>query len=82
MASGEEKVETPTGSINGANLNFFTTLPYVPGTLHVWTDGVLCRAADDDGWIETDPSTGAFQMREPPRISKRDDVLMVRYIEA
>jgi hypothetical protein len=79
MATGDEKIETPAGDIDGANEYFTTSLPYVSGTLKVWRDGVLVRRYDDDGWAELSPSLGTFRIREVPRLG---DTLSVRYIEA
>lgn len=83
MATGDEHLEEAIGVIDGANQDFKTSLPYQADTLRVWVTGILVRRNDDDGWIESSPSTGDFQMKEPPRIvSSPDDTLHVRYIEA
>jgi hypothetical protein len=82
MATGDEVLEEATGTINGVNKDFQTSLPYQADTLRVWVTGILVRRGDDDGWTESDPSTGDFQMKEAPRIaSSPDDTLHVRYIE-
>lgn len=79
MAAGDEQKEKPTGAINGFNTSFATSLPYEPGTLRVWRNGLLIRSTDDDGPSETNPSAGAFELGRPPLSG---DTLHARYIEA
>jgi hypothetical protein len=79
MATGDEQFETPSGNIDGANVDYTTSLSYQAGTLRVWLNGILVRAGDDDGWVEDDPGAGTFHMNDAPRMY---DQLVVRYIEA
>lgn len=79
MAAGDERAEKPTGAINGFNTAFSTSLPYEPGTLRVWRNGLLIRSTDDDGPSETNPSTGAFALGLAPLSG---DTVHARYIEA
>lgn len=72
----EEHLERPAGAIDGSNRDFATSLPFEPGSLRLWRDGVLVRADDDDGFEETGPTT--FRTREAPRPS---DTLLVRYVD-
>jgi len=79
MASGDEQRERATGFVNGANVSFSVSSPYEPGTLWVSPNGILNDADADDGWVETSPATGAFEMKVAPRPG---DVVLVRYTEA
>jgi hypothetical protein len=76
---GDEKKEKPSGVINGFNTTFNTSLPYAPGTLFIYLNGMLIKQNDDDGPTETSPSTGAFTLGVAP---STNDVVHVRYIEA
>ena len=79
MAIDDEHVEVATGVINGVNTIFFTTFAYQSDTLKVWHNGHLFRRDDEDGFIETNPSTGEFTMKESPLSG---DTIIVRYMEA
>lgn len=79
MATDDEHVEIPTGGINGVNSTFFTMFSYQSDTLKVWHNGHLFRRDDDDGFVETNPTTGEFTMKEIPL---NGDTIIVRYIEA
>jgi len=79
MATNDEHVEVATGDINGANTTFFTIFAYQSDTLKVWHNGHLFRRDDDDGFIETNPGTGEFTMKESPF---EGDTIVVRYMEA
>lgn len=77
---GQLKFETPTGTIDGANTVFFVSQPYVPGSTAVWINGILLDKSLDDGWIESDPSTGEITFKEAPQGSGAcPDVLQVFY---
>ena len=71
-------IEVPAGSIDGANKTFTTSKAYAPGTLHVFLNGQLKRADLDDGFIEVNPATGVFEMKEAPLTG---DVVQVFYID-
>lgn len=77
MAAGDERHERPVGAIDGANRDFVTSAPYVPGSLHVWQNGLVVIQGNDDGWEETGPA--AFRTREAYRLGS---TIHVRYIEA
>ena len=79
MATDDEHMEVPTGSINGVNVTFFTIFAYQSDTLKVWHNGHLFRRDDDDGFIEANPSAGEFTMKESPSVG---DTIIVRYMEA
>lgn len=72
------RFEVVTGTINGVNTTFFTSVPYLAGTLAAFLNGQLKRADLDDGWIETNPSIGAFDYKEPP---VTDDVVQAFYLD-
>jgi len=55
------------GTIDGVNTLFNTGIPYTPNTFAGFTNGQLTKAANDDGWIETDPSTGDVTWKEAPK---------------
>jgi len=71
------KIEVPSGVIDGVNTLFITSEPYVAGQLYVFLNGLLQRRDYDDGWIETNPATGAVTLKEAPQTT---DVLQVYYI--
>lgn len=76
---GDERLEVPTGLINGSNTTFFTSVAYQSGTLRGYHNGQLVRNDNDDGIIEVDPATGELETRIPYTNS---DTLDVRYLEA
>lgn len=76
--TNDEHMEDASGIINGFNDIFYTSLPYTPGTLFIYLDGIVRVSVDDDGWIESDPLAGEFQMRSVPMSGSR---IFVRYIE-
>lgn len=52
--------ETPSGAINGANLNFAAAFPYIGGTLMVYRDGQLMVPGVGGDYTETTPGSGLF----------------------
>lgn len=50
--------ETPTGTIDGANKTFTTSLPYEAGKLFVYKNGQRLILGQD--YTETNPATGAY----------------------
>lgn len=79
MATGDERVELPTGAINGFSTAFATSLPYEPGTLRVFKNGQLIRGSDDDGPSEDNPALGLFSLGLAPLTN---DTVHARYVEA
>lgn len=79
MTTNDEHVEVPTGIIDGVNSIFYTAFPYQSDTLKVWHNGHLFRRDDEDGFVETNPVTGVFTMKESPF---EGDTIIVRYMEA
>lgn len=82
MAIDEEHLEVASGDVNGVNDTFYTSVPYQSGTLKLWYNGILIRRDDDDGFIETNPATGEFQVKEPPEGGLYPETPVVRYLEA
>lgn len=64
----EPRFEVPTGDIDGVNTTFYTAVPYQAGSIAYFCNGVLLRRPDDDGWTETDPSTGRVDLSEAPLV--------------
>lgn len=54
------KVEKPTGTINGVNAVFTTSLPYVPGTLLVFRNGIALTPGVSEDYTETTTTTFTF----------------------
>lgn len=71
--------EVASGTIDGSNTTFFTSLPYQPGFTAVWLNGQLKREDFADGWAETSPATGQFDLDQAPRVG---DVVQVFFVEA
>ena len=76
--TGDEHIEKASGPVNGFNQTFTVSLPYQPGTLKLFVNGQLREITDDDGWTESNPSVGEFQMIIPPD----NDKIFARYLEA
>lgn len=73
------RFENANGTVDGVNLTFYTpTFPYQAGSLAVFFNGQLKRADLMDGWVETSPSTGRFDLLIAPLDS---DVLQVFYLD-
>lgn len=72
-----------SGVVDGANLVFNTPTPYSPGTLAVFLNGQLATKTWDDGWIETDPSTGEFSFKpgNAPRSTQSPDKVGAFYLD-
>lgn len=68
--------ETPSGAINGANLNFATAFPYIGGTLMVYRDGQLMVPGVGGDYTETTPGSGLFDFFITPATGS---VLRVAY---
>lgn len=60
------RFEVATGLVDGVNTTFHVSVAYLGGTLAVFLNGQLKRASFADGWVESSPSTGFFQMKEAP----------------
>lgn len=77
MAAGEIIFEEPSGVIDGVNVSFTTSVPFVPTTFAVWYNGALVRVSDEDGFVVT--GLNSFNMKQSPVIG---DTLHVRFREA
>jgi hypothetical protein len=77
VAPGDEKLERPTGDVDGVNRDFDVSLPYQSGTVRLWRNGVLVRAADDDGFEEL----GGTSLRTREALLP-GDTITARYLEA
>lgn len=66
---GQPRFEVPSGAINGTNVVFTVSIPYVAGSTAVWINGALMRRDLDDGWTESDPIAGEITLNEAPRSS-------------
>jgi hypothetical protein len=76
------RFEVPAGVINGVNVTFSVSQPYMPGSTAVFVNGLLQEKSLDDGWFETDPATGTVTLKEAPRSSGTyPDVLQVFYLD-
>jgi hypothetical protein len=60
------RFEVATGPVDGTNTTFQVSTAYQPGTLAPFLNGQLKRADYDDGWVETDPATGTFDLNIAP----------------
>ena len=80
------KFEPGIGTVDGANKTFYTPTPYQTGTLSYFLNGQLKQQANDDGWFETDPSSGRVDLKEAPlpgdAVEPADDVVQFYYISA
>lgn len=64
----------PSATFNGVNGLFYTGLPYVPGSMRVFYNGVLNLAGY--GLVETSPELGSFTLTVPPTT---DDTVDLKY---
>lgn len=71
------------GTVDGVNKVFYTPTPYTAGTVAIFINGQLKRPGYDDGWVETDPATGAVTLREAPQPCPpdHDEVIQAFYID-
>lgn len=72
MANSVVRNEVPTGTLNGVNTSFTTTLVYSPGSLRVYLNGQRLKAGGND-YTET---SGGFTMVVAPVAG---DILLVDY---
>ena len=66
--------ETPTGLVNGANLNYTTAYAYTPGTMQVYINGV--KQVRGTHFTEVGPGYTIFTMSDAPLIG---DIISVNY---
>ena len=63
-------------------MTFTVSMPYGPGTTAVFINGMLMERSLDDGWFETNPSTGTVTLKEAPRgIGNGPDVIQIFFID-
>jgi hypothetical protein len=74
----QPQFEVLTGTIDGVNTTFTTSVPYTPTTTAVFVSGQLKRPDLDDGWLETDPTTGTIDFKIAPIVG---DVLQAFYLD-
>jgi hypothetical protein len=67
--------ETPPESVDGTNTDFSTRADYVPGSVRVFSNGVLLRRDLVDGWWEF-PSR-RVRLKEVPRVT---DIVQLYYL--
>jgi hypothetical protein len=76
------RFEVPLGTVDGVNTTFFVSMPYQVGSTAVFLNGLLTERSLDDGWFETDPSTGEITLKEAPKsIGDCPDVIQVFYLD-
>lgn len=79
------RFEVLSGTIDGANTTFTVSVPYQSGSSAVFINGVLMRIDLDDGWVETDPTTGTIDLKEAPRVGPSGagcpDVLQMFFLD-
>jgi hypothetical protein len=68
-------IERLSGVINGYNVVFETSRPYVPGSLKVFHNGLLGLEELVDGWVEL--GNGRIRLKEIPR---EGDILQAYYL--
>jgi len=69
------RIETPSGTINGANKTFFVAADYLPGSTRVYLNGVLLLPSLVDG--HTELGDKKLNLKEAP---DPGDVVRVYYI--
>lgn len=62
------RFETVSGVVDGSNTAFITSRPYTAGSLAVLLNGLLLVQPLINGWSETDPSTGGFDLNIAPEL--------------
>jgi hypothetical protein len=76
------RFEVPSGTIDGVNTVFTVSRPYGAGTTAVFINGQLMEKSLEDGWFETDPTSGVITLKEAPRSSGAcPDVIQVFYLD-
>lgn len=58
-------IEIPTGLINGVNVIYTVSRPYVINTVGIYVNGLSIIREDSDGWIETNPGQGIITLKQP-----------------
>jgi hypothetical protein len=67
--------EVPSGLIDGVNTTFFTSEPYVAGTLAPYKNGLLMPPGS---WVEENPAISKLSLVDPPQPG---DVLQVFFVD-
>lgn len=58
--------EVLSGSVNGSNVDFYTSIPFRAGSFAGFTNGQLAKQGNADGWEEVDPYTGHVRWNSAP----------------
>jgi hypothetical protein len=72
---GHPRIDLLEGVIDGTNTVFTIPQAYQPGTARYFLNGQLKYAPDDDGIVETDPSSGEISVKEAPLDGDRHQLL-------
>lgn len=72
------RFEVAFGAIDNVNTTYVLSTPYQPGTLAAFLNGQLKRADFMDGWIETNPASGTFDLKQAPETG---DVVQAFFID-
>jgi hypothetical protein len=76
------RFEVPSGTIDGVNTVYTVSMPYGAGTTAVFINGQLMEKSLDDGWFETDPTSGVVTLKEAPRSSGAcPDVIQIFFLD-
>jgi hypothetical protein len=67
--------ETPLEPVDGVNIDFTATTDYVPGSVRVFSNGLLLRRDLEDGWWEFPPRR--VRLKETPRVT---DIIRLYYL--
>lgn len=64
----QEIIEPAIGIVDGVNVAFKTSRPYLPGSLTVFLNGILQDKTNTfyTGWVETNPATGDVTLTTAP----------------
>ena len=74
------KVEKPTGTIDGVNKVFTTSQPFISGTLLVFLNGIALTPGASDDYVELTTTTFEFSASLIPTIeSGATDKILVTY---
>jgi len=77
----EPQFELLSGAIDGANADFYTSVPYTPGSVAVYLNGQLLLNRTGNPWTETDPATGQITVHAVDHVLRPGDEIAAFYLD-
>jgi len=77
----QPQFELLTGTIDGANPDFYTSRAYSPGSVAVYLNGQLLLNRTGNPWTETDPNAGQITVTDAGLVPRVGDEIAAFYLD-